>query len=225
MPVRPLAVRPILASVRPGVNFAVGPGPSNVPGHAAAEGHRPGRAVAVDLDVQPAGQGVDHRGTDAVQPAGRVVGAGAELAARVQLGEHHLHAGQAGTRFPVDRDAAALVVDRNAAIGPQCDQDLTAESAEGLVDRVVDDLPQAVHQTAGVGRPDVHGRPLPDGLQTLQHQQMSRLVVATFGSWTGGRHGCDTTARPAANRDRNRAIRSVFGLRISSTSRTVRRCS
>jgi hypothetical protein len=36
------------------------------------------------------GQRVDHRGADAVQAAGDLVAAAAELAARVQLGEHEL---------------------------------------------------------------------------------------------------------------------------------------
>ena len=137
-------------------------------GHPAPERHRPGGAVPVDLDVEPGGEGVDHRAADAVQTTGGVVGAGTELAARVQLGEHDLDPGEAGARLLVDRDAPAVVGDRDAAVAVQRDQDLTTESAQRLVDGIVDDLPQAVHETAGVGRPDVHRRALADGLQTLQ---------------------------------------------------------
>ena len=54
-----------------------------------------------------------------MQTAGGVVGAAAELAAGVQLGEHHLDAGQPGPRLDVDRDAAAVVVHRDAAVGVQ----------------------------------------------------------------------------------------------------------
>ncbi len=123
-----------------------------------------------------------------MQTAGRVVGAGAELAAGVQLGEDHLDPGKTGPWFDVDRDAAAVVDDRDAAVGTQCDQDHLTESAQRLVHRVVDDLPQAVHQAAGVGRPDVHRGSLADGLQTLQDKEMPRLVVATLGSGVGSLH-------------------------------------
>ena len=67
-----------------------------LPWRAAAERHRPGGAVLVDLDVEARGQRVDDGGAHAVQPAGGDVGAAAELAAGVQLGEHDLDAGQAG---------------------------------------------------------------------------------------------------------------------------------
>ena len=65
-------------------------------GLAAVERHRPGLAVAVDLDVEPLGERVDDGGADAVQAAGCRVRAAAELAAGVQLGEDDLDAGQPG---------------------------------------------------------------------------------------------------------------------------------
>ena len=46
---------------------------------------------------------------------------------------------------------------------------------EGLVDRVVDDLPDQVVQTADVGVPDVHRRPAPDGLQSLEWWKQGRI--------------------------------------------------
>jgi hypothetical protein len=65
-------------------------------GLAAAEAHRVGLATPVDLDVQPRGQGVDDGRADAVQATGGGVRTAAELAARVQLGEDHLDAGEPG---------------------------------------------------------------------------------------------------------------------------------
>src|SRR5699024_6017794 len=59
---------------------------------AAVEGHPVGLAAAVDLDVQTRGERVDDGGTDAVQAAGGGVGAAAELAAGVKLGEDDLDA-------------------------------------------------------------------------------------------------------------------------------------
>ena len=49
--------------------------------------------------------------------------AAAELAARVQLGEDHLDAGQPGLGLLVDRDAAAVVVHLDRAVGVQRDLD------------------------------------------------------------------------------------------------------
>ena len=54
--------------------------------------------------------------------------------------------------------------------------------AERLVHGVVDDLPQAVHQPAGVGGADVHARPLADGLEPLEDEQVLGVVGVVDGS-------------------------------------------
>ena len=123
-----------------------------------------------------------------MQAAGGVVGAGAELAAGVQLGEDDLDPGEAGPRFDVDGDAAGLVGHRDAAVSPQGDRDLPPVPAERLVDGVVDDLPEAVHEPAGVGGADVHRRPLADRLEALEDQQVPGFVLAVLGRRGGGRH-------------------------------------
>ena len=58
--------------------------------------------------------------------------------------------------------------------------EISTVSAQSLVDGVVDDLPQAVHQAAGIGRADVHGRPLADRFQPFQDEQVVCLVIACF---------------------------------------------
>ncbi|MDQ1177889.1 hypothetical protein QE416_002625 [Microbacterium sp. SORGH_AS 421] len=112
-----------------------------------------------------------------MQTAGGSVRAAAELAARVKLGEDHLDTGQAGAGLDVDRDAAGAVAHLDAAVGVQHDVDARAVSAEGFVDGVVDDLPQAVHETAGVGGPDVHARALAHGFEALEDLQMMGGVL------------------------------------------------
>ena len=98
VPVTPLATLPTTRSSlfeTNGVNGASGrrlAGVGEDARLAAVERHRPGLAVAVDLDVEPLGERVDDRGADAVQTAGRRVRAAAELAAGVQLGEDDLDA-------------------------------------------------------------------------------------------------------------------------------------
>ena len=68
-------------------------------------------AVAVDLDDEPARQGVDDRDADAVEAAGHLVALAAELAAAVQLGEGDLDAGHLVLLVDVGGDAAAVVDD------------------------------------------------------------------------------------------------------------------
>ena len=146
---------------------------------APAEGHLVGLAAAVHLDVEAGRQGVDHGGTDAMQAARGRVGAAAELSAGVQFGENHLDAGQPGFWFDVHGDAAAVVVDLHGIVGVQDDLDVMAEPGEGLVDGVVDDFPEAVHESAGIRGADVHARALTDGLKALQHGEVPGGVIRT----------------------------------------------
>ncbi len=147
-------------------------------GLAAAEAHAVGLAAAVDLDVEAGRQGVDDGGADTVQATGRGIRRAAELAARVQLGEDDLDPGQPGARLDVDGDAAAVVADLDRAVAAEDDLDVGADPGEGLVDGVVDDLPEAVHEAALVGGADVHARALAHRLESLEDLEVARGVVA-----------------------------------------------
>ena len=177
VPVLVFATRPPLR-VRPDFswNDASGPSPAKTPGTPRRKLMPCWEGVAVDVDVEPGGQRVDHRGADAVQTAGRDVRRAAELAARVQLGEDHLDTGEAGLGLLVDRDAAPVVVHLGGAVAVERDLDQVAGAGQGLVHAVVDDLPQAVHETAGVGGPDVHARALADRLQPLEDEEVCCVV-------------------------------------------------
>ena len=130
----------------------------------------------VDVDVHPRRQRVDDREADAVQAARGDVGAAAELAAGVQLGRHHLDAGEPGLRLLVGRDAPAVVVHLGRAVGVQRHLDRVRRARQRLVDAVVDDLPQALHEPARVGRADVHARPLAHRLETLEDEEVGGVV-------------------------------------------------
>ena len=95
---------------------------------AVGEGHPPDVALPADLGVDPAGERVDHRDADAVQAARDRVAAAAELAAGVQDGHHDLDRRLVLRRVHVDRDAAAVVHDFDAAIGLQHDFDVCRSS-------------------------------------------------------------------------------------------------
>ena len=132
--------------------------------------------IAVDLDIEARAQRVDDAGTHAVQSAGRRVRAAAELATGVQLGHDDLDAGETGPRLDVHWDPPAVVVDLDRAVCPQDHVDPGAPPTEGLVDRVVQDLPQAVHEAPRVRRPDVHAGALAHCLKALEDRQVLRGV-------------------------------------------------
>lgn len=163
------------------------------PRDSAPEADRVRRAAAVDLDVQPGGERVDDGGADAVQTAGRGVGTAAELSFGVQLGHHDLDAGQARLGLDIDGDAPPVVTDLHGIVVVEDDLDVIAVTAQGLVDGIVDDLPEAVHETAAVGGPDVHPGALANRFEPLEYEQMPRGVVGTVSVCSGqqrsGRHG------------------------------------
>jgi hypothetical protein len=139
------------------------------------EHEAPGGAVAVDLGHQLRGEGVDDGGADAVQPARRRVGAGPELAAGVQLGEHHLEPGTA-VALAVDGDAAAVVGHLDRAVAVEHHVDVGGEATGRLVDRVVDDLPHQLMEAVATGAADVHPRPLADRFEPFEDLDLRRVV-------------------------------------------------
>jgi hypothetical protein len=81
-----------------------------------------------------------------VQPTGDRVGLVVELAARVQDGHDDLERRPLLRRVLADGDAPPVVDDPDAAVGQDRDVDLVAAPRHGLVDGVVDDLPDQVVQ-------------------------------------------------------------------------------
>ena len=144
----------------------------------------------------------------------------AELAAGVELREDDLDARQARAGFDVDRDAATGVVHLDAGIGVQDDVDALAVAGQGFVDRVVDDLPDAVHETAGIGRADVHAGTLADRLEPLEH-------LKVMGGVLGGHNPQDYRRMPTLPCTdtglwiRVRAERNVMPSRHSRNKRVV----
>lgn len=97
------------------------------------------------------------------------------------LGEDDLDAGQARAGLDVDGDASAVVADLDGPVAAEDDLDVGAHAGQGLVDRVVDDLPEAVHEAALVGRADVHAGALAHGLEALEDLEVAGGVVAVAG--------------------------------------------
>ena len=125
-------------------------------------------AVAINLRLEPDRERVHALGANPVQPAGVLVRPLAELAARVQVGEHQLDRRHIELLVRVHRDAAPVVLHRHRAVHVYRDLYLVAIAGQVLVDRVVEHLVHTVMKSVFVGVADVHPRPLPHGLQTLE---------------------------------------------------------
>ena len=160
------------------------------PGHGVRVVLAPHPPIEVDLDVERAGQRVDHGDADAVQAAGDRVGIAVELAARVQDRHDHFDGGLLLHRVHVDRDAAAVVGDADAAIVLEHDVDAGGVARHRLVDGVVHDLLDHVVQTALTGGADVHAGPLADRLEALENGDRRRAVAALLL-----RHGTCASSR------------------------------
>ena len=68
----------------------------------------------------------------------------------------------------VDRDAAAVIIDLDAAVREQGDHDPVGVAGKGLVDGVVDHLVDQVMEALGAGRADVHARSPPHMLPAFE---------------------------------------------------------
>jgi hypothetical protein len=150
-------------------------------GLAATEVHLPGVAVAPDLDVELLRERVDATDAHAVQAAGDLVGGGVELAAGVELGQHHLHGRHllaVGQRHHVHRNAAAVVDHGDGVVHVDDDVDLFAIAGQRLVHRVVHHLVDQVVQAHLAGRADVHGRTQAHCLQAFKNLDVFAGVAA-----------------------------------------------
>ncbi|CAM5676827.1 hypothetical protein SALBM135S_02151 [Streptomyces alboniger] len=137
---------------------------------------RPAVAIRPDLYGELRGERVHHGDTDAVQTTGDGVTAAAELAARVQHGEHDLDGRLLLDGVDAHRDAAAVVDDAHAAVGEDRDVDRVRVTGQSLVDGVVDDLLHQVVQATLTGRADVHAGSLADRVQTLEDGNRAGVV-------------------------------------------------
>ena len=142
-------------------------------------------AIPVDLDHQPLGEGVDHGGAHAVEAAGNLVAASAELAAGMEDGVNDLQSGLAGLGLDVHGDAAAVVHHGDGIALVDLDDDVGAVARQGLVDGVVHDLIHQMVETGGGRGADIHAGTFPNGLQALQDLDF-RGVILVFGVHSRG---------------------------------------
>ena len=139
------------------------------------------RAVAPDADFHPFRERIDHGSAHAVQAAGDLIGVLVELAAGMELGQHHLGRRDAFLNMDVGRDAAAVVAHRHAAIAVQDGDDMAGIAGLGFVDGIVDDFEAHVVQARPViGVADIHAGAFADGIQPFQDADRCGVVGIVF---------------------------------------------
>ena len=153
-------------------------GPSGLPRWYSCAQTPPSRAVSTRSHSDSA---FTTAHADAVQAAGDLVAAAAELAAGVEDGVDDLE-GVLARPVLADRDAAAVVDDLDGPVLGDRDPDGRGVAGHRLVDRVVDDLPDEVVEAADVGRADVHAGPAPNGLEALEDLDALGGVVGAAGA-------------------------------------------
>ena len=155
-------------------------------GVAVAEADEMLLPVAPDAHFHPFRERVDHRGADAVQAAGNLVGILVELAARMQSREHHLGGGNALLDVHVGGDAAPVVADGDAAVAVQGQRDVVGKAGLRLINGVVDDFECHVVQAGPViGIADIHSGSFADRIQALEDRDRRSVIGVGFGRRNG----------------------------------------
>jgi hypothetical protein len=126
---------------------------------------------------------VDATDADAVQAAGDFVIGCVELAAGVELGEHHLdrrHPFAVGRVHHVDGNAAAVVDHGDGVVDVDGDVDLLGIAGQRFVDGIVHHLIDQVMQAHLAGRADVHGRTQANRLKAFEDFDVFAGVAAVI---------------------------------------------
>ena len=145
-------------------------------------------AVFVNPHPQPLAQSVDDGRAHAVQAAGDLITAAAELAAGMEHGIHDLQSRAPGLGLDVHGDTTAVVGDGDGVAGIDGHGNMLTVSCQRFVNGVIHDLIDQVVQTGGGGRADIHTGSFPHRFQTLQNLNLLRAVFLCYFRFV--RHIC-----------------------------------
>ena len=102
-----------------------------------------------------------------MQTTGGCVGSAAKFSTGVQFGENNFDTRESGFWLDVNGNSTAVIFYGHTAVFIQFYGDMLAVTGKRLINAVIDDLPEAMHQSAAIGGTDVHARSLPNGLQSF----------------------------------------------------------
>src|ERR671918_35827 len=163
--------------------------------------------ITPDLQLEPFGERVYHRGADAVQPARDLVTFAAELSTGVQRRHDDLGGWLVVLRHLAYRHTAPVVGDRDGVVGVDGDEYLRTVSGQRLVYGIVDDLPDEVVKTPWPRRADVHTRAPLDGFEAFEDLDRT-CIVSALGIL--GRRVSRQRTGPSSWLVRRRRRRSLF---------------
>ncbi|CAB4631908.1 unannotated protein [freshwater metagenome] len=86
-----------------------------------------------------------------MQATGGCIGSAAKFSTSVQLGENNLDTRQSRFWLNINRHTAAVIFYGHAAVFIEFYSDVLAVTSKRLIHAVIDDLPEAVHQSAAIG--------------------------------------------------------------------------
>ena len=141
-------------------------------------------AVARDLDTVSDDSALTTETPTPCRPPLSRIGLAGELAARMERRQDHLErrfAGKFGVR--IDRNAAAIVDDRQPVARLQRHLDPRRMPRDRFVHRIVEHLGGEVVERALVGPADIHARTPPNGLEPLEHLDRGG-VIGVGAAWS-----------------------------------------
>ena len=134
--------------------------------------------VARDFDTQVLRQRVDHRNADTMQAPRGLVDLVGEFAARMQCRQNHLERRLvAEFRVRIDRNAAAVVGNRQRAIGGERHLDTIGVACDGLVHGVVEHFGGEMVQCPFVGAADIHAGAPAYRLEPFENLDIARRIA------------------------------------------------
>ena len=120
------------------------------------------------LNLQPFAEGVYDRGSYSVQTSGNLISVSSEFSSGMKYRKYDLHRRYSFLMMYTDRYSSSVVPYGYRIVRMDNNVYLRAESAQSLVNGVVNDLVDKVVQTLGRRGADIHTRPFPDRLKSLQ---------------------------------------------------------
>src|SRR5208283_2921548 len=132
------------------------------------------------LGFEPFRESVNALCTYAMEPTRKFVRPLPEFTARMQVGEDELNRRHLKFRMHFDRNSAPIVANGDRAVDMDSYIDARAKPGEMFVNRVIENLKNAVVQAALIRISNVHSGPFSNRLQALEFVNLRSAVIQDF---------------------------------------------
>ena len=135
-----------------------------------------------DLDIKPLGQSINDRCANAVKTAGHLVSAASEFAARMKFCKYKIYRVSSGLVVDSYRDSSSVVGDSAASVRIDRYFNMSAETCQSFIDRVVHNFIHQMVKSSGGSGSDIHTGSLADRLKSLEHLNIICCICTDLGS-------------------------------------------